>query len=56
MSTNAAPKRVGKARFSALSPTVVLKGGKPRLVLGAPGATYITMGNLQAMLNVITPY
>ena len=43
----------GKARFSALSPTIVFKDDKPRLVLGAPGATYITMGNLQAMLNVI---
>src|SRR5215213_11457852 len=26
---------------------------EPFLVLGAPGATYITMGNLQVMLNVI---
>ena len=49
----------GKARFSALSPTIVFKpttGGapdKPLLVLGAPGATQITMGNLQVMLNVI---
>ena len=43
----------GKARFSALSPTIVFRDDKPFLVLGAPGATYITMGNLQAMLNVI---
>jgi gamma-glutamyltranspeptidase/glutathione hydrolase len=43
----------GKARFSALSPTIVFRGEAPVLVLGAPGATYITMGNLQAMLNVI---
>ena len=44
----------GKARFSALSPTIVFGAGeKPFLVLGAPGATYITMGNLQAMLNAI---
>lgn len=43
----------GKARFSALSPTIVFRDGKPCLVLGAPGATYITMGNLQVMLNVI---
>jgi gamma-glutamyltranspeptidase/glutathione hydrolase len=43
----------GKARFSALSPTIVFRGGKPFLVLGAPGATYITMGNLQVMLNVL---
>jgi gamma-glutamyltranspeptidase / glutathione hydrolase len=43
----------GKARFTALSPTIVFKGDKPFLVLGAPGATYITMGNLQAILNAI---
>ena len=43
----------GKARFTALSPTIVFKGNDPVLVLGAPGATYITMGNLQAMLNVL---
>jgi gamma-glutamyltranspeptidase / glutathione hydrolase len=43
----------GKARFSALSPTIVFRGDAPFLVLGAPGATYITMGNLQVMLNVI---
>ena len=43
----------GKARFTALSPTIVFKDKKPFLVLGALGATYITMGNLQAMLNVI---
>jgi len=43
----------GKARFSALSPTIVFAGDKPFLVLGAPGATYITMGNLQVMLNVM---
>jgi gamma-glutamyltranspeptidase / glutathione hydrolase len=43
----------GKSRFSALSPTIVFKDDRPFLVLGAPGATYITMGNLQVMLNVI---
>ncbi|HYZ20519.1 MAG TPA: gamma-glutamyltransferase family protein [Rhodopila sp.] len=43
----------GKSRFSALSPTIVFKGDRPFLILGAPGATYITMGNLQVMLNVI---
>jgi gamma-glutamyltranspeptidase/glutathione hydrolase len=43
----------GKSRFSALSPTIVFRNDRPCLVLGAPGATYITMGNLQVMLNVI---
>jgi len=43
----------GKARFSALSPTIIFKDGKPFLVLGSPGATQITMGNLQVMLNAM---
>ena len=43
----------GKARFSALSPTIVFKDGKPFFVVGAPGGTTITMGNLHAILNVI---
>jgi len=43
----------GKARFTAVSPTIVFKDDAPYLVLGAPGATYITMGNLQVMLNVL---
>jgi gamma-glutamyltranspeptidase/glutathione hydrolase len=43
----------GKSRFSALSPTIVFRDEKPFLVLGSPGATYITMGNLQVMLNAI---
>ena len=43
----------GKARFTALSPTIVFKDGKPFFLVGAPGGTTITMGNLQAILNVI---
>ncbi|MEM6742950.1 MAG: gamma-glutamyltransferase family protein [Pseudomonadota bacterium] len=43
----------GKARFTALSPTIVFEGEKPFLLLGAPGGTTITMGNLQTILNVI---
>jgi gamma-glutamyltranspeptidase/glutathione hydrolase len=43
----------GKARFTAMSPTIVFKGNRPVLVVGAPGATYITMGNLQVILNVL---
>ncbi|MDA1237962.1 MAG: gamma-glutamyltransferase [Proteobacteria bacterium] len=42
----------GKARFTALSPTIVFKKNKPYLIVGAPGATYITMANLQVILNV----
>jgi gamma-glutamyltranspeptidase/glutathione hydrolase len=43
----------GKSRFSALSPTIVFRDDRAFLVVGAPGATYITMGNLQVILNVI---
>jgi len=43
----------GKARFTAMAPTIVFEGARPRLVLGAPGATFITMGILQTILNVI---
>jgi gamma-glutamyltranspeptidase / glutathione hydrolase len=43
----------GKARFTALSPTIVFKGDRPFFLVGAPGGTTITMGNLQAILNAV---
>lgn len=43
----------GKARFSAMCPTLVMREGKPVMALGAPGGTTITMGVLQTILNVI---
>ncbi len=43
----------GKARFTAMCPTMVFKDDTLRLVVGAPGGTFITMGVLQAILNVI---
>ncbi|HOB67955.1 gamma-glutamyltransferase [Ottowia sp.] len=43
----------GKSRFTASCPTIVFKDDRPEIVLGAPGATQITMGVLQAILNVI---
>ena len=43
----------GKARFTALSPTIVFKNDKPFFLLGSPGGTTITMGNLQAILNAV---
>jgi gamma-glutamyltranspeptidase/glutathione hydrolase len=43
----------GKSRFTAMSPTIVFKDKKPFLVIGAPGGTYITMGILQGILNVL---
>lgn len=43
----------GKRRFTAMSPTIVFKGDDPYIVIGAPGGTFITMGILQGILNVI---
>ncbi|MDP6256929.1 MAG: gamma-glutamyltransferase [Alphaproteobacteria bacterium] len=43
----------GKARFSALSPTIVFRDNKPFFLVGSPGGTTITMGNLQAILNAV---
>lgn len=43
----------GKARFTAMCPTMVFKDKDLRLVIGAPGGTFITMGVLQGILNVI---
>lgn len=43
----------GKARMSSMTPTMIFKDDKPFLIIGAPGGTYITVGILQAILNVI---
>jgi gamma-glutamyltranspeptidase/glutathione hydrolase len=43
----------GKSRFSSMCPSILLRDGKPCLVIGAPGATQIAMGVLQAILNVL---
>ncbi len=43
----------GKRRFTAMCPTIVFKGDEPYVVIGAPGGTFITMGVLQAVLNVM---
>ena len=43
----------GKARMSSMAPSIVFKGDDPYFVVGAPGGTYITVGILQAILNVI---
>lgn len=43
----------GKRRFTAMSPTIVFRGDDPYIVIGAPGGTFITMGILQGILNVI---
>ena len=36
-----------------MCPTIIFKNDKPVLIIGAPGGTYITMGVLQGILNVI---
>ena len=43
----------GKRMLSSMSPTIVLKDGKPYLVLGSPGGTTITTQVFQVLLNVI---
>ena len=43
----------GKRRFTGMSPTIIFKNDDPYIVVGAPGGTYITMGVLQSILNVI---
>jgi gamma-glutamyltranspeptidase / glutathione hydrolase len=44
----------GKARFSSMCPSIFFgSDGQPCLVIGAPGATQIAMGVLQASLNVL---
>lgn len=43
----------GKRPLSSMTPTIVLRGGKPFLVLGAPGGSRIINGVLQVFLNVV---
>lgn len=43
----------GKSRFTASCPTILSRDGEPVLVVGAPGGTTITMGVLQAIVNVV---
>jgi gamma-glutamyltranspeptidase/glutathione hydrolase len=43
----------GRRPLSSMVPTIVLKDGKPFLVLGAPGGPFIINAVLQVMLNVI---
>ncbi len=43
----------GKSRFTAMAPTMVFDDESIRIIIGAPGGTWITMGVLQGILNVI---
>ena len=42
-----------KRMLSSMTPTIVLKGGNPFLILGSPGGTTIINAVLQVILNVI---
>lgn len=43
----------GKRPLSAMTPTIVVRDGKPFMVLGAPGGPRIVTAVLQVLLNVI---
>ena len=43
----------GKARISAMTPTLVFHDGRPWAAVGAPGATKIPTGVLQAIVNMV---
>ena len=43
----------GKSRTTGMTPTIVSAGGRPRLVIGAPGATRIITSVAQVILNVL---
>jgi len=43
----------GKRPLSSMSPTIVLKDGKPFLILGSPGGSRIITATLEAAINVI---
>jgi len=52
------PKRAnsiapGKRMLSSMSPTIVFRGRRPLMALGAPGGTRIFAAVLQAIVNVI---
>jgi gamma-glutamyltranspeptidase/glutathione hydrolase len=42
-----------KRPLSSMTPTIVLKDGKPWLVTGTPGGSYIITATMQVILNVI---
>jgi gamma-glutamyltranspeptidase/glutathione hydrolase len=43
----------GKRMLSSMTPTIVLKDGKPFLVAGTPGGTTITTSVFQTIINII---
>jgi gamma-glutamyltranspeptidase/glutathione hydrolase len=43
----------GKGYTSSMTPTIVFRDDKPYIVIGAPGATHITLGVMQVVLNIL---
>jgi gamma-glutamyltranspeptidase/glutathione hydrolase len=43
----------GKRPVSSMTPTIVLRGGKPFLLLGAPGGVHIPTHVLNVLLNIV---
>lgn len=43
----------GKRMLSSMSPTIVLKNGRPFIITGTPGGTTITTSVFQTLINVI---
>jgi gamma-glutamyltranspeptidase/glutathione hydrolase len=43
----------GKTRITMMAPTMVMRAGRPEIVLGAPGGTRIVNGVLQTLLNLV---
>src|SRR3989304_1689984 len=43
----------GKRPLSSMTPTIVLRGGHPRAILGGSGGPLITSGTLQVLLSVL---
>jgi gamma-glutamyltranspeptidase/glutathione hydrolase len=43
----------GKRMLSSMAPTIVLKKGKPYIVVGTPGGTTITTSVFQSLVNIL---
>ncbi len=43
----------GKRMLSSMTPTIVLKNGKPYIVVGTPGGTTITTSVFQSLVNIL---
>jgi gamma-glutamyltranspeptidase/glutathione hydrolase len=43
----------GKRRYSSMTPTIVLREGRPVATLGAPGGAWITVAVAQVLLNML---